>query len=101
MPNSKCEKCSLYIDDIVKSKNEKITFVKLLHKRIKKIFGIPFKISPGIRHNEICGSKCNCDGVLYYEPLTEKVEYSSNSVPMSSSILSLFTKVISTAAPLE
>lgn len=68
MPNSKCEKCSLYIDDIVKSKNEKITFVKLLHKRIKKIFGIPFKISPGIRHNEICGSKCNCDGVLYYEP---------------------------------
>lgn len=73
MPNSKCEKCCCYIDDIIKTKKEKIKFVKLLHARLKKFMGVPYNISPGIRHNEIVtfkDKKKECDGVLNYEPFS-------------------------------
>lgn len=74
MPNSKCKKCSCYLDDIIKTKEDKIRFVKLLHKRLKKFLGVPYNISPGIRHNEIIKDKKNnkeiCEGYLNYEPFT-------------------------------
>ena len=50
MPNSKCEKCNFYLDDIIQTKKEKINFATLIHKRLKKFCGIPFKISPYITH---------------------------------------------------
>ena len=47
---------------------------KGVKERVKKCFGIPYNITPGIRHNEIikntswkCLNKMECDGVLYYE----------------------------------
>ena len=74
MPNSKCEKCGLYLDDIIKTKKEKINFATLIHKRLKKFCGIPFKISPYIIHQELiidgnhnCKDKL-CSGNMNYEP---------------------------------
>lgn len=74
MPNAKCEKCNLYIDDICINEKHYCRLIKLLKERVKKCFGIPYNITPGIRHNEIikntswkCLNKIECDGVLYYE----------------------------------
>tara|TARA_Y200000002_G_C22629149_1_gene641665 strand:- start:1029 stop:1328 length:300 start_codon:yes stop_codon:yes gene_type:complete len=67
MPNSRCQKCNLYLDDILKTKNDKINFATLIHKRLKKFYGIPYNIEPYIKHSEIVkGHKC-C-GEMNYEP---------------------------------
>lgn len=68
MPNSKCEKCNLYLDDIVKNKNDKINFATLIHKRLKKFCGIGYSIEPYIQHCEI--TKTSCTGNMNYEQFT-------------------------------
>jgi hypothetical protein len=70
MPNSKCIKCNLYLDTIIKNKQHKINFATLIHKRIKKCFGIPYFIDPCITHNEI-NDEQECDGELNYEQFTK------------------------------
>ena len=76
MPNAKCEKCNLYLDDICTKEKHFNRLIELIKKRVKKIAGIPYNIAPGIRHNEIVSSNSwtcltnMCDGVLYYEPFT-------------------------------
>ena len=70
MPNSKCEKCGLYIDNIIQTKEDKINFATLIHKRLKKFCGIPYVIDPYIKHNEI-NKNSLCDGNMNYEPFTK------------------------------
>ena len=70
MTNSKCEKCGLYLDDIIKTKCDKINLAKLINKRLRKIFGIGYQIYPYIKHNEIIHGHI-CDGFMNYEPFTK------------------------------
>ena len=49
MPNSKCKKCSCYLDDIIKTKEDKIRFVKLLHKRLKKFLYLILRMTLAIQ----------------------------------------------------
>lgn len=51
MTNSKCEKCGLYLDDIIKTKCDKINLAKLINTRLKKVLGFGYKIEPYIKHN--------------------------------------------------
>lgn len=67
MPNSKCEKCNLYLDDIIKTKEDKIKFCTLIHTRLKKICGIGYGIDPYIKHNELIPNH-KCTGNMNYEP---------------------------------
>jgi hypothetical protein len=80
MPNAKCEKCKLYLDDICKKQKHVDKLIDLFKKRVKKFAGIPYNITPGIRHNEIisqtswgCFNEI-CDGVLYYEHFAKNPE---------------------------
>jgi hypothetical protein len=76
MPNAKCEKCNLLLDDILVKDKHYNRFIKLMKERVVKFAGFPCNITPGIRHNEIvldnswmCLNNI-CDGVLYYQPFT-------------------------------
>lgn len=77
MPNAICEKCEKCIDDICIKEKHYNRLIKMLKERIQRFFGVPYNISPGIRHNEIISSNSwhclsdMCDGVLYYHPLAE------------------------------
>ena len=73
MPNSKCQKCGLYLDDILKTKNDKIQFATLIHKRLKKICGIPYNIEPYLKHCEIINGH-DCEGEMNYEPFKSSPE---------------------------
>lgn len=74
MPNAECEKCKKTLDDICVNEKYVNRLVEMIQKRIKKFAGVPYTISPGIRHSEIVKKtswKCIsdiCDGVLYYKP---------------------------------
>ena len=68
MPNSKCEKCNMYLDQIIKCKDDKIKFATLIHSRLKKFCGIGYSIDPYIQHREI--SNTSCTGNMNYEPFT-------------------------------
>jgi|TARA_B100000035_G_scaffold315247_1_gene334686 hypothetical protein len=77
MPNAICEKCEKSLDDICLKEKHYNRLIKMLKERVKKLFGVPYNITPGIRHNEIisknswnCLSEM-CDGVLYYRPLAK------------------------------
>tara|TARA_Y100000992_G_C20905220_1_gene322868 strand:+ start:35 stop:307 length:273 start_codon:yes stop_codon:yes gene_type:complete len=77
MPNARCENCNLYLDDICTKQKHVEKLIYLLKKRVKKFAGIPYNITPGIRHNEIISASSwnclhsMCDGVLYYEQFAE------------------------------
>ena len=61
MPNAKCEKCNKYIDDLCLKEKHYFRLIELIKKRVKKKFGVPYNINPGIRHNEIIkNSSWNC-----------------------------------------
>jgi hypothetical protein len=74
MANAVCEKCNRSIDDICTKEKHYKKLLKLLRERVKRWFGVPYNISPGIRHCEIIKSNSFnniskvCDGVLYYKP---------------------------------
>jgi hypothetical protein len=73
MANGKCEKCGKKLENICQTKNDVLLLLNLLENRIHRIFltNIAYKITPGIRHNEIIWSS-ECDGVLYYNHFDEE-----------------------------
>jgi hypothetical protein len=77
MPNAKCNKCNLYLDDICKETKHINRFKDLINARVKRFYGYPYLITPGIRHNEIIKKESwydmskICDGVLYYDHFAE------------------------------
>ena len=73
MPNAKCECCGRWMEDICISLDDKIRVVELVKERQKKMFGIIYKIDPGIQHKEI-NMNSNCCGVLYYYPFATTPE---------------------------
>ena len=81
MPNIKCDKCKLYLEDICNDNNEINSFKSLLKERVKFFGGIPYTIKPGIRHNEITNNS-NCDGVLYYKPFDKNPKNSTFEITM-------------------
>lgn len=73
MPNIQCGKCKMYIDDICRNTDEKNGFIDLVKKRAYKQFGIIYKVSPGITHDEVSRHPVNgsiCTGVVAYNPFT-------------------------------
>jgi len=96
MPNSKCEKCGLYLDKIIKTKNDKILFAKLINKRLQKFLGVGYKIDPYIKHNEIIlDDKCN--GNMNYEPFTPNpknfTEFNFNDILFNFDIDKIIHKI--------
>jgi hypothetical protein len=69
MPDAKCDKCGLTLGPICKSPVEIKNFSDLVNARASKLMGMITSISPGIKHNEI-DTECDCNGVLWYEPLS-------------------------------
>ena len=83
MPNIKCEKCNLYLEDICKENSELNSFKILLKERLKFFGKIPYTITPGIRHNEFTNNS-NCDGVLYYKPFDKSPKNSTFEISMNN-----------------
>ena len=81
MPNIKCDKCKLYLEDICNDNNEINSFKSLLKERVKFFGGIPYTITPGIRHSEII-SISKCDGVLYYKPFDKNPKNKTFEISM-------------------
>ena len=96
MTNSKCEKCGLYLDDIIKTKCDKINLAKLINKRLRKIFGIGYQIYPYIKHNEIIHGHI-CDGFMNYEPFTPNpvnfTEFNFNDIFFNYNIDDVIKKI--------
>ena len=42
MPNAKCNKCNLYLDDICKETKHIDRFKDLINTRIKRFYGYPY-----------------------------------------------------------
>ena len=82
MPNIKCEKCVLYLEELCKDNNDINSFKILLKERIKFFGGIPYTITPGIRHNEIINIS-KCDGVLYYKPFDKNPKNKTFQISMN------------------
>lgn len=99
MPNSKCLKCNLYLDTIIKNKQHKITFATLIHKRIKKFCGIPYFIDPAIKHDEI-NDEQECDGELNYEQFTKDpinlTEFNFNDIFFNFNLENIIQKINNT-----
>ena len=96
MPNSKCLKCNLYLDNIIQTKKHKITFATLIYERLKKFCGIPYYIDPAIKHNDINENQ-ECDGELNYEPFTKDpinfTEFQFNDVFFNFDIDKIIKKI--------
>jgi hypothetical protein len=63
----------MYIDDICRNTDEKNGFIDMVKKRAYKQFGIIYKVSPGISHDEVSRQYVNgtiCTGVVSYKPFT-------------------------------
>ena len=96
MTNSKCEKCGLYLDNIIKTKCDKINFAKLINTRLKKVLGFGYKIEPYIKHNEIIPEH-KCDGNMNYEPFTPNpvnfTEFNFNDIFFNYNIDDVIKKI--------
>ena len=65
MPNATCNNCKKDLNSICRTNSQKFRLIELLNKRVKKVCGVPYNVSPGIQHNEIVNNH-SCKGVLYY-----------------------------------
>lgn len=65
MPNATCNNCKKDLNVICRTNSQKFRLIELLNKRVKKVCGVPYNVSPGIQHNEIVNNH-SCKGVLYY-----------------------------------
>lgn len=70
MPNAICHHCKKDLNYICRTNSQKFRLVDLLQKRVKKVCGVPYNVSPGIQHNEIVKND-TCNGVLFYNHFSE------------------------------
>jgi len=71
MPDAKCDKCDKSLGEICNNQNTKDNLKELINKRASRVpfVGTIVNIAPGIHHNEV-DTENNCDGILWYQPLS-------------------------------